>query len=244
MSSVGDSSDNVAVGSAAGSPKQQQLDQGYLTETETGDFFLGHTGQDCASVCFAAGRSCSSKLGHVGEDVFATLGIPTCKPLPSQLESATTSRYRFPGWVSADDNMYFGSCFNVAGSVGGDNVPCTDSWDAASRICHCPDESKSKAVGLLRLSGTVEAVLSAALLVYVLYALCKRFRRGGWPCCPPQQARFASIKDSFHDADDTGSIGNISAYLSDDDDDDDDDEDDDDDDSQGLLSVSPRHSSV
>jgi hypothetical protein len=111
--------------------------QGYLTQY--GDFFLGRTGQHCSSVCFSAGRSCSADLAVVGEDVFAALGL-TCKPMPAQLLGATSTRYLFPGWISADENIYFGSCFNVEGSSGGGDVSCAEEWDSGSRVCRCPNE--------------------------------------------------------------------------------------------------------
>lgn len=108
---------------------------GYLTKFE--DFFLGHTGQDCASVCFSVGRSCSASLDSIGEDIFLSLGV-SCQDLPPELDGATKTRYPFPGWISAPDNLYFGSCFNKQGATG--DVSCTEKWSAGSRICECIDE--------------------------------------------------------------------------------------------------------
>ncbi len=109
---------------------------GYVTKA--GDFFLGRTGQDCASVCFLAGRTCESSLDVVGRDTFVQLGLE-CHDLPAELTGATTSRYPFPGWISEQDNLFYGSCFNVNGAVGGE-VQCSAKWDAASRVCRCTDD--------------------------------------------------------------------------------------------------------
>ena len=198
---------------------------GYLTRD--GDFFLGHVGQDCSSVCFAAGRSCSTDLSNVGGDVFVALGLD-CKDLPPQLSSATSSRYRFPGWISATENLYYGSCFNVDG-VSGD-TECTDLWESGSRVCKCPDESKPKTVDYLKASGTIEMVIALVLIGYIVFSLCKRCCGSNGSCFQPTEAKFASIKDSFNE-DDADSCGDLDAYHSDDED------------SQGLLSNSPRHDS-
>ena len=77
----------------------------------------------------------------------------------------------------------------------------------------------------LRISGLTEVIVAGILCLYILYALFKRCRRRQCPCCAPEEARFASIKDAF-DIDENAGIGDYDS---------------DDEDSQGLLAPSPTH---
>ena len=97
---MADASSNTGDGAAASdasssssksSSSKEELSRGYLT-TDGTEFYLGHTGQDCASVCFAADRSCSADLSTVTPQVFETLGI-TCDELPNTLVGATETRF-------------------------------------------------------------------------------------------------------------------------------------------------------